>query len=69
MKRVLVCGSRHWSNYKLNEEKLRLLPSTTTIIHGDCRGADKLAGGIARRLGMSVRIFPEQVWSWCRSYS
>jgi hypothetical protein len=33
---------------------MRFPPKNTTIIHGDARGADSLAGGLAKLLGMFV---------------
>jgi len=30
------------------------------IIHGDCRGADRLAGQAAEQLGLTVRAYPAQ---------
>lgn len=41
--RVLVCGSRHFNDYKLLKETLDGI-NITTIIHGAARGADTLSG-------------------------
>lgn len=56
--RVLVCGSRDWTDAALIEAALRQLPASTTIVHGAARGADSLAGSIARRLGFTVEAHP-----------
>jgi hypothetical protein len=55
--KVLICGSRNWSNHESIERFLRDLPVGTTVIHGGCRGADSIAGDIATSLGMSVVVF------------
>lgn len=56
--RVLVCGSRDWRNRESIRAELQKLPSHTVIIHGGCRGADRLAGEIADELGLKVLPFP-----------
>jgi len=50
--RVLVCGDRNWTNKALIK---RFLESSgaTLVIHGGCRGADKIAGELSRELGLS----------------
>ena len=52
--RVIVTGSRKWTNEAAIERELRGLPPGTVIVHGNAHGADALAGTIARRLGFSV---------------
>lgn len=55
--RVLVCGSRGWTDHKTIKSRLEQLPKKTIIIHGGADGADSLAGHIAsERLGMHVAI-------------
>ena len=49
---VLVCGDRNWDDEETMENFIRHLPKDTTIIHGNCRGADKMAG----RLGVKYRL-------------
>jgi hypothetical protein len=57
--RILVCGDRNWTNAEAIRFHLQKYePSETTVIHGDCRGADRLAGAIARELGMEVESYP-----------
>lgn len=56
--RVLVCGSRDWTDKAAIEKELRLLPAGSVVIHGDCRGADRIAGQIAQSLGLEVEAFP-----------
>jgi hypothetical protein len=55
--RVLVCGSRHWSDYEaIKAAIIRANPSL--IIHGGATGADSLAGNAAQYLRIPVRVFP-----------
>lgn len=56
--RVLVTGSRYWTDEATINEWLWRLPPTAIIAHGDCRGADKIADRIARHLGLTVEKFP-----------
>jgi len=48
--RIIVCGSRNWTNYSIIYRELSKLPGNTVIIHGAARGADTIAGSIARHL-------------------
>lgn len=60
--KVLVCGSRSWGETRDQVVKLydRIgeLPLDATIIHGNARGADRLAGDAALRRGNPVEVFP-----------
>jgi len=56
--RVLICGDRNWSNFKVIEDFILTLPKDTVIIEGDCRGADKISGFLARKYGHEVIPFP-----------
>ena len=55
--RVLVCGSRDWTDQALIA---RGLPDygPAVIVHGAARGADRLAGRVARALGWPVEEHP-----------
>lgn len=59
---VLVTGDRRWSDSELIRDRLARLPTGTTVVHGDCVGADRIAGAIATELGFVVRASPAQ-WS------
>lgn len=61
--RVLVCGSRTWHRGDVIRSALKELPRGTTIMHGGCRGADRMAGAIATQLGFPVEVF---VAAWNR---
>ena len=52
--RVLVCGSRNWSNRKAVTDFLETLPPDTLIINGGCRGADTIAKEEALKQGLEV---------------
>ncbi len=59
MKTILVCGSREWTD---KESIRRVLfeeasQRTILIIHGGARGADRLAGEIAKEQGFHVKVF------------
>ena len=59
--RVLVCGSRGWTDRQAVEDALcALLPSqgektTVVLIHGAARGADQVAADVARSLNTTMR--------------
>src|SRR3954466_2452652 len=56
--KVLVCGSRSWHRDDLIHLHLVRLPRGAEVIHGGCRGADRMAGIIAARLGFPGTEFP-----------
>lgn len=57
--KVLVCGSRDWTDEKVIERELKTLPHGTVVIHGACpTGADALADKIAMKLGLKIRRYP-----------
>jgi hypothetical protein len=55
--RVLVCGDRNWSDYEDIRNVLRQFDKDTVVIHGNCRGADKIAGVMAKSLGLKVKVY------------
>ena len=58
--RLLICGSRDWTNKEIiKKELLQLLQSHVieVIIHGGCRGADILAGQAAKELNIPVQEY------------
>lgn len=56
--RVLVCGSRTWSDLDPIRERLRQFPPSTIIIHGAAPGADLIADGLAEYFGFGVEAYP-----------
>ena len=58
--KVLVCGSRVWTDYKAIYDEIKKLPENTIIIHGDAKGADSLAELAARTLGLEYLAIPAE---------
>lgn len=58
--KVLVCGDRNWTDQAAIYKRLALLDMSTTIIHGAARGADRIAGDAAERLGLPVIAVPAE---------
>jgi hypothetical protein len=66
--RVLMCGSRHWSDREAvvmamaGIEARRttdlLEKGNVTVIHGAARGADTIAGEVAAEWGYHVEVYP-----------
>lgn len=57
--KVLVTGSRDWTDEKAIERELKKLPAGSTIVHGACpTGADMLADKVAMKLGLKIRRYP-----------
>jgi hypothetical protein len=52
--RVIVSGAVAWADAAAIRRELSKLPPGTTVIHGDCPGADALAGEIGAELGFAV---------------
>src|SRR5262245_51169817 len=55
--RVIVTGSTQWADTEAIRAALAALPPDSVVIHGDCAGADELAGRVARELGLAVEAF------------
>jgi len=52
--RYLICGDRNWTNFKVIDTFLDGLTEGDVIIEGDCSGADKISGYLARKRGFEV---------------
>lgn len=71
MTRLLVTGSRSWTDTNLIRIALRAavlslgVPTREiTLVHGGAQGADQLAGQTALQMGMHVEVYEAQ-WRQC----
>ena len=56
---ILICGDRNWADADtICNQLLRFNPADHTIIHGNARGADTIAGTEACKLGFKVIAVP-----------
>jgi hypothetical protein len=56
--KILVCGDRNWTDISLMKEVFKTFPPDTTIIEGEARGADTLAGVLAVEFKFSLEKYP-----------
>jgi hypothetical protein len=59
--RVICCGSRDWVDSRIIWEALSDLADThpdAEVVHGAARGADSIAGRVAKALGLTVTAVP-----------
>lgn len=56
--KVLVCGSRDWSDERPIRRLLEAYGPGTVVIHGAARGADAIADAVARGVGFDVEPYP-----------
>lgn len=55
--KALVYGGRDFRNQRFLEQELDKL-DITTIVHGDARGADRMAGNWAKQRGIPCEVYP-----------
>ena len=65
--RILVCGGRDFKDRKSIKRVLRKFDDDTILIHGDARGADKLAGSYGRYRVWAIFSVPAQWKRYNRS--
>ena len=63
--RVLITGSRHWTDEQAIEAALLSATAnrpgkSITVVHGGASGADRLAGRLADEWGMNVEVHPAE---------
>lgn len=58
--KIIVCGSRNWTSFDKIRKVLKKLNKNTIIVEGACRGADYIAGIIAKNLGLNVIEVPAE---------
>ena len=51
---VIICGDRNWTDEDTIDEYIKTLPPKSTIILGNCRGADKKAAKLGTLRGHRV---------------
>jgi hypothetical protein len=56
--RILICGSRYWSDEKAIFNEMANYDVDTVIITGGCIGADTIAHNLAVKAGMETLVFP-----------
>jgi hypothetical protein len=56
--KILVCGDRNWSNVFSIRRELQKFSGEIIVIHGAARGADSIAGDVAKSLGFKVEVYP-----------
>lgn len=57
--RILITGSRNFNDFDLMKKTLKQFKNKkVTIVHGDCRGADKIAGFLGKELGFNIEPHP-----------
>jgi hypothetical protein len=59
---VVVTGSRDWTDVQRIRRVLAELPPRSIVIHGAQRGADTIAGDVAKELGHEVEPYPVDDW-------
>ena len=67
MTRVLICGDRHWKDYKMIFDEVSKIDNVEVIIHGAARGADTLGGKVADNLNIPTEVYPAQWNEYGRS--
>ena len=60
--RLLVCGSRTWSDYRLlrrviEDTVVEFEAEPMVLIEGDAPGADRMAGHVAHRHGWDLKVY------------
>lgn len=61
--RIQITGARDYTNEKTVKNALKeYIPEYCIVVHGNCSGADKLCGKIAKKKGFEVEEFPAE-WS------
>ena len=56
--KVLITGSRGWTDEAPIRARLEQLPPCSFVMHGAAPGVDRIASVIAQQLGHAVRGFP-----------
>lgn len=55
MRKILCCGDRDWTDWHtIREELLVYASQEILVVHGDCRGADRMCAFVAKEYGCQV---------------
>lgn len=58
---ILITGARDWKDTELIAKTLTSYKDRNVLLfHGDCQGADKMAGNIASKLKFTVEVSPAE---------
>jgi hypothetical protein len=58
---MIICGDREWNDLETMALILDKFPRHIKIVHGDCRGADKMAALVCQELGFTDIVpYPAQ---------
>lgn len=57
-RKILVCGSRDWTDTAAIHQRLNQLLGPVTVIHGAAKGADRIAANWAALKGHETQAFP-----------
>lgn len=58
--KILICGSRDYKNIEAIKNVINRLSAEDIVIHGCAKGADSIAGYLAKNKGLKVLEFPAQ---------
>ena len=59
--RIQITGARDYTNEETVKSALKeYIPEYCVVVHGNCSGADKLCGKIAKKKGFKVEEFPAE---------
>lgn len=58
MARHLICGARDFTDVSAIDKIIKRFKSKDIVIHGAARGADSIAGKLAKARGLKVIAFP-----------
>lgn len=65
--RVIVAGAVAWADAEVIRRELAKLPPGAVVVHGDCPGADALAGAVAIELSFAVEAMAKNAAARGRS--
>lgn len=65
--RIIFCGDRNWVDRVVIEDVIKSLPENTTVITGDCRGADTIARDLSRKHGLITDVYRANWYAFGKS--